>query len=276
MKLTILGSGGVTPTPRPTCTCRVCNQALAKGIPYARTGSSLFLHDLNLLFDTPEEIRLQLVRERIIKVDNVILTHWHPDHVQGLRVLEEINWNFSEGKTYHNPINLYLSKFQHEQMLKFTCGAMLDYYRKKGIIKLIYLEDKQSITQGNVSVAPYLVENTKGFYYLIKDGQKKIVYAPCEYHLVKPDESIKDVDIFIVHNLFWEQSEISPRKIQPIEEDSFETMLYHADLFGTRNIVLTHIEESFGLSHDEINEKMKRYYQNYNIAAGYDGLLINI
>lgn len=276
MKITMLGSGGATPIPRPTCGCRLCSEALTKGIPYSRTGTSLFLHDLNLLFDTPEEIRLQLTRERIPRIDNVILTHWHPDHTHGIRVLEEANWNFAEGKSYFGPINLYISKLQHELMRKFTCGSFLDYYDKKGIIKLNYLEDKESINSNGVKVTPFLIEKTKGFYYLIEDGQKKIIYAPCEYHEVQPDENIKDVDIFIVHNLFWENSDISPRKSRPADEDSFETILKHANLFGAKNIILTHIEESFGLNHDELNEKMKKYYPNFNIVAGHDGLLINI
>jgi len=37
MRVEILGSGGATTTPRPGCMCRVCVEARAKGVPYART-----------------------------------------------------------------------------------------------------------------------------------------------------------------------------------------------------------------------------------------------
>jgi len=42
--------------PKPLCQCRICRQARDKGVPYARAGPSSFLHDINLLIDTPAEI----------------------------------------------------------------------------------------------------------------------------------------------------------------------------------------------------------------------------
>ena len=144
------------------------------------------------------------------------------------------------------------------------------------IIKLIYCEDKQALTFPNgIKVTPYLIDFTKGFYYLIEDSKSKIIYAPCEYPHVLPDPSIKDVDTLIVHNLFWENTKISPRKRAPTDEDTFEQMLGHASSFGAKKIILTHIEESFGLNHDELNNKMKEYYPNHNVVAGYDGLVLN-
>jgi phosphoribosyl 1,2-cyclic phosphodiesterase len=144
------------------------------------------------------------------------------------------------------------------------------------MIEIIPLEHKRDITIGDVTVRPYLIEHTKGFAFVVTQGSKKAVYIPCEYHHVIPDPEIKNADIFIAHNLFWENEEISPRKTPPADEDSFETMLKHADAFGTKKIVLTHIEESFQLDHDEMNEKMKKHYPDYQIQAGYDGMKIII
>ena len=56
MRLTILGSGGCMAIPKPLCGCRVCREARVKGVPYSRGGPSAFLHDVNLLIDTPAEI----------------------------------------------------------------------------------------------------------------------------------------------------------------------------------------------------------------------------
>ena len=53
MRVEVLGSGGATTTPRPGCVCRVCSQARVKGLPYTRTGPSVFVHGPNVLFDTP-------------------------------------------------------------------------------------------------------------------------------------------------------------------------------------------------------------------------------
>jgi phosphoribosyl 1,2-cyclic phosphate phosphodiesterase len=50
-------------------------EARKKGIPYSRSGPSLFLHDINALFDTPEDIFEQLNREGIEQVDFIFFTH---------------------------------------------------------------------------------------------------------------------------------------------------------------------------------------------------------
>lgn len=91
MRLIVLGSGGATTIPRPGCQCRICAEARTKGIPYARSGPSLLISDINLLFDTPEEIAAQLNREEINAVDYIFYTHWHPDHTLGMRIIERMN-----------------------------------------------------------------------------------------------------------------------------------------------------------------------------------------
>ena len=89
MKITITGSGGFRRTPRPGCHCDVCQEAREKGTQ--RLGSSLFIHDENILFDTPEEIAAELENASIQKIDHLFFTHWHPDHTMGARILETMN-----------------------------------------------------------------------------------------------------------------------------------------------------------------------------------------
>ena len=60
--------------PKPLCQCEVCRQAREKGPPYERTGPSAFLHDLNLLIDTPAEITRQLNRSGINRIDHLLFT----------------------------------------------------------------------------------------------------------------------------------------------------------------------------------------------------------
>jgi phosphoribosyl 1,2-cyclic phosphate phosphodiesterase len=45
VRVEILGSGGALTTPKPGCSCRVCVEAREKGIPYSRSGPSVFAHD---------------------------------------------------------------------------------------------------------------------------------------------------------------------------------------------------------------------------------------
>lgn len=271
----MLGSGGVTSIPRPTCVCSVCKEARKKGIPYARTGTCLYEENGGVLFDMPTEVREQLNREHISKINHVIFTHWHPDHTLGIRTLMELNWNYDEGKPYGPILPVYISNQQYLWFKEKSCGSFLDYYVKLGFIKIIWMKHKKPIIAEKTTIIPYLIDYTKGFYFLIKNGKKKVVYLPCEYHKVTIDPEIKGVDIFITHNLFWENKAVSPRKNPPKDEDTFEKMIMDAQQMEAKKIYLTHIEETFKLSHDKLNEQLKKYYPGVPVKAGYDGMIIS-
>ncbi len=87
MKFEIIGSGGCTALPKPLCRCKVCRQARDRGIPYSRYGCSLFLHDINLLIDTPEDIVHSINSSKIERIDRVIYSHLDPDHTLPLESL---------------------------------------------------------------------------------------------------------------------------------------------------------------------------------------------
>lgn len=109
MKLLFLGTGGAMPTPRPFCQCETCKKARTIGAPYKRNSSSLFIKDINTVIDCGEDIASSLNRENIKEVDNLFITHWHPDHTFGLRAIIEANFNFRTNKPNH-VINLYIPK----------------------------------------------------------------------------------------------------------------------------------------------------------------------
>lgn len=235
----------------------------------------MFVYDAHLLFDAPEEVRVQLNREKIEQIDHVILTHWHPDHTSWLRILEQLNWNFAESKPFWKAIKVYISTWQKEMLKKMSCGGFLDYYNSKWIIELIELEHKKEIIVNNITITPFLIEHTMWFYFLLDDGKSKVVYAMCEYHNLFVYPEVHNIDALIVHNLFWDNPDISPRKSKPKDEDSFEKMLEDAKQMWTTNIYLNHIEETFKLWHDELWTKMKQYYPDYNIMPSYDGMILD-
>lgn len=80
MKVEFLGTGGALTTPRPGCLCRVCVEARKRGLPYSRSGPSLFVHGPDVVIDTPEEIKDQLNRSRVREIKACFYSHWHPDH----------------------------------------------------------------------------------------------------------------------------------------------------------------------------------------------------
>jgi len=83
MKVTILGSGTSTGVPMVGCSCRGCSSDDSRD---KRTRASLLVqhNGRNILIDASTDLRFQALREGIQRVDAVLFTHAHADHVNGI------------------------------------------------------------------------------------------------------------------------------------------------------------------------------------------------
>ena len=84
MQLTMLGVGSSAGTPVVGCSCATC---LSENSRNKRTRCSSMLtlntHE-NILIDTGPDLRIQSLREDIKRVDAVLYTHTHADHLHGI------------------------------------------------------------------------------------------------------------------------------------------------------------------------------------------------
>ncbi len=83
MRLTFLGTGTSFGVPQIGCDCAVCRSADPRD-RRTRSGALLQAGEGTLLIDTPPELRLQLLRAGISRVDAVLYTHEHADHTNGI------------------------------------------------------------------------------------------------------------------------------------------------------------------------------------------------
>jgi phosphoribosyl 1,2-cyclic phosphate phosphodiesterase len=79
----LLGTGTSVGVPTIGCGCDVCQGGHPRN-QRTRCAAILGLPDGNLLIDTPPDLRVQLLRERIGVVHAVAYTHEHADHIFGL------------------------------------------------------------------------------------------------------------------------------------------------------------------------------------------------
>jgi phosphoribosyl 1,2-cyclic phosphate phosphodiesterase len=84
VKLTFLGTGTSFGVPQLGCGCAVCRSEDPRD-HRSRVGAVVEGEDgARILIDTPPELRLQLLRSGIARVDAVLFTHEHADHTHGL------------------------------------------------------------------------------------------------------------------------------------------------------------------------------------------------
>jgi phosphoribosyl 1,2-cyclic phosphate phosphodiesterase len=80
---TFLGTGTSVGVPMVGCRCDVCRSTDPRNHRY-RCAVLIGTPDGNILVDTPPELRLQLLREQAERLDAVLYTHYHADHLFGL------------------------------------------------------------------------------------------------------------------------------------------------------------------------------------------------
>ncbi len=91
MKVTFLGTGTSTGVPVITCNCRVCT---SKDPRDNRTRPSILLewNGYVVLVDTSTDFRQQALRHNMQRLDAVLYTHHHADHIMGLDDIRLFNW----------------------------------------------------------------------------------------------------------------------------------------------------------------------------------------
>jgi phosphoribosyl 1,2-cyclic phosphate phosphodiesterase len=83
LRLRFLGTGTSFGVPVIGCDCRTCTSRDPRD-RRTRHGAVIEEGERRLLVDTPPELRLQLVRDRIPRVEAVWFTHSHADHTAGM------------------------------------------------------------------------------------------------------------------------------------------------------------------------------------------------
>jgi len=91
MKITILGCGTSTGVPVVGCKCNVCRSADLKN-KRTRASALVMVNGLNILIDTPPDLHQQALANGLERVDAVIFTHDHADHIFGMDELRSFNF----------------------------------------------------------------------------------------------------------------------------------------------------------------------------------------
>lgn len=91
MRITILGCGTSTGVPLIHCQCQVCRSRNPKN--HRLRASVWFQSDKkSILIDTSTDLRQQALRAKIPKIDAVLITHPHADHIHGIDELRSFNF----------------------------------------------------------------------------------------------------------------------------------------------------------------------------------------
>jgi phosphoribosyl 1,2-cyclic phosphate phosphodiesterase len=262
MVVEVLGSGGATTTPRPGCACAVCVEARAKGAPYARTGPSVFVHGPNVLFDTPEEAKLQLDRAGFGEIAACFYSHWHPDHTMGRRVWETRNGDFRAGppeEKKRRVADVYLPR-QVALDFRDRLGGMahLEFMRDRGWIRIHELADGDSVSLGGTAIRPFRLAEDYVYAFELDDGTRRLLLAMDELNGWAPPSELRNCAVAVLpmgiceHHPLTDERRVHPEHPLLRYEATFAETLEMVRALDAERVVLTHVEELDGLGYDEL------------------------
>ena len=283
MRIEILGSGGgAVSAPRPFCSCRVCSEARTRGVPYSRGGPSLFVHGPNLLVDTPEDILPALERSQVRQIAAGTYSHWHPDHVMGLRLWETLNGDWVRWPPQPRSTPLYFpQRVAADIRDRLGVWESFDFMQQRGLVELVELADNESFQSNGYTITPLQLAEQYMYAQIIEGGGKHIFIAADELFGWQPNPALGSFDLAVLPLGVAEHNPLTGERHYPLEhpvlqrEATIAQTLEIARSLDARQIVLTHISEPEQLGYDDLLALEKELRQDgLNIAFAYDTMIV--
>jgi phosphoribosyl 1,2-cyclic phosphate phosphodiesterase len=152
--ITFLGTGTSTGVPMIGCDCEVCTSADKKD---KRLRSSILVQSAatTLVVDTGPDFRYQMLRQQVKRLDGVIFTHPHKDHLAGLDDIRAFNY------INKKPIDIYADSLTEEAVRRDFYYAFTDT-KYPGIPELsLHTITLEPFRVGDIPVIPILVWHLK-------------------------------------------------------------------------------------------------------------------
>ena len=247
--LTVLGSGTSMGVPTIGCSCAVCHSDDPRD---RRTRPSVMIEYAGkvVLIDTTPDFHAQAIREQIQRVDAVLYTHTHADHILGLDDLRPLSY-------YHKPNKLPLyARPEAGEILRNMFRYIFDADYKFGGLAQVELKT----IDGPVELFGVRFEPVK-----VKHGDAEIIgfrFGSAAYltdFSEIPEESfaqLKELDI-----LFLDALRHKPHPTHSTVDNSLRIV----DRVGPRRAFFTHI--CHDLPHAVTNASLPPH-----VRLSYDGM----
>lgn len=254
MKLLFLGTGTSVGVPAIGCSCPVC---LSSDSRNKRRRSSLYIQaaSLHLVVDTPPDFREQMLTFRVPRVDALLFTHPHADHLCGFDDIRRFN------EVQQAPVPAYGSPETLDAIQKFFHYANKEPGSGVSYPRVLFKPVTGPFDIGSLRITPLDVEHARvrTFGYRFDADGRSIAYVP-DCHIL-PDAALaalENLDVMILDGL------------RPNPHPTHLTVAQSVSLLqriNARQSFMTHIAHQ--IDHATIQATLPP-----GIALSYDGLTL--
>lgn len=252
MKFTLLGTGTSQGIPVLGCSCNVCTSVDKKDVRL-RASMLISQNNRNLVIDCGPDFRQQILKENLQRLDAVLFTHEHQDHIAGLDELRSFIFK------QHAPMPLYAE----ERVLK----------RIKSSFAYAFLEnpypgapsfDLHQILPGPLHLCGMEITAIRAMHGklpVLGFRIKNVAYLTDVNNLESGAlDQLQELDFLVLDALHHDKHHSHFTLQEAVEV---------AQQIGAKKTFFTHISHSMG-RHAEINANLPK-----NMALAFDGLTFN-
>ncbi len=254
MKITFLGTGTSQGVPIIGCQCAVC---LSKDPKDKRLRTSLLVETdtTTIVIDSGPDFRQQLLRQDVRRLDGLIFTHSHKDHVAGMDDIRAFNY------LQNKPVDVFATQFTQEVIKKeFEYIFSNSSYPGVPQINLHTITKHTDIVIGDIHIKPIEVMHYK---------MPVLGYRINNFTYITDANFIEEIEMnkikgsqYLVLNALRRETHIS--------HFTLDEAIEIASLIKPEVTFFTHISHQLGLHHDVESELP------VGIHLAYDTLSIDI